>query len=933
MPILEFESRGGLSLMERFRTARDMITSSQSREMLRHLFVWLRFSQTRQLSWQRRHNTKPRELADEIQILSEVVAKYWKSSQSASDRDILRMMLSTIPRGGGDGQRIRDEILVIMRKFEIKKRKGTWMEEWHQKLHNNCTPDDIYICEAYIKFLQSNGDLKAFYSHLSKFGLDKQRLQTFERPILQDPIFFPSIKNGLINELSNYLQILKSVHAGADLEHSHDLCRGFLPGNLNALVEAVKVERTHPSPAYQETFTSFFNSVAARRLLWESILHEQHVPKVRDLLYLDIALQDQSRMMVEGVLSTSSSVDEDLDSSLLSLTSELVEILRDWSSLLQTVGINMEEWKSKSHRHALLAAAYLDRLERMLSQLADRCHRLFQPIAEQLGGSIRRRNPDKTPETWNIAMFTEGVVRGGVGFAVSLIHQKAVQAFRRSGVLPSWQVISPGSRRARGVVMIADVKDVQFKSFDCPTVLLSSRVSGEEEIPEGVVAVITQDSPDVLSHIAVRARNTHVMFASCFDLASFHQFLDFDGKDVVCQVLEQRVSIEMAEGAMDDMVDSHTSHGSSRRMEEEEEERSTPPSKFVYLESEILEEGKKVAGGKTMNLLNVRRRLPDWIKTPKSALIPFGVFQYVLQHQDNRDSQRKYAEIVKQLGVLDAEDIPSKLQDIKNIILDLKVPDEVRADIARSLQDGVFRQVVVDEQESLDCIKRVWSSVWNERAFLSCKKAGISNERIRMAVLLQQIVEAEYAFVVHTVNPLNLDPSEIYIEIAKGHGEAIVGNFPGRSLSVVCRRGSHEVLRIESMPSKSVMLRARGLVFRSDSDAEDLHDFAGAGLFDSVPLVDYEREIIGYRKDPIIQTTSELDKLVMNICKLAEEVEGAMGGKPQDIEGCWSGGSPYVVQSRPQVKRIRSLHDLMLPRSRSGFERERGFECEECGYV
>jgi hypothetical protein len=28
------------------------------------------------------------------------------------------------------------------------------MEEWHQKLHNNTTPDDVPICSAYLAFLE-----------------------------------------------------------------------------------------------------------------------------------------------------------------------------------------------------------------------------------------------------------------------------------------------------------------------------------------------------------------------------------------------------------------------------------------------------------------------------------------------------------------------------------------------------------------------------------------------------------------------------------------------------------------------------------------------------------------------------------------------------------------------------------------------------------
>lgn len=41
--------------------------------------------------------------------------------------------------------------------------------------------------------------------------------------------------------------------------------------------------------------------------------------------------------------------------------------------------------------------------------------------------------------------------------------------------------------------------------------------AGEEEVPEGVVGLLTPDAPDVLSHVSVRARNMHVLFATCHD--------------------------------------------------------------------------------------------------------------------------------------------------------------------------------------------------------------------------------------------------------------------------------------------------------------------------------------------------------------------------------------------------------------------------------
>jgi alpha-glucan, water dikinase len=64
------------------------------------------------------------------------------------------------------------------------------------------------------------------------------------------------------------------------------------------------------------------------------------------------------------------------------------------------------------------------------------------------------------------------------------------------------------------VVVVDELLLVQNKSYDRPTVLIAKRVKGEEEIPDGVVGVITPDMPDVLSHVSVRARNCKVLLFS-----------------------------------------------------------------------------------------------------------------------------------------------------------------------------------------------------------------------------------------------------------------------------------------------------------------------------------------------------------------------------------------------------------------------------------
>lgn len=62
---------------------------------------------------------------------------------------------------------------------------------------------------------------------------------------------------------------------------------------------------------------------------------------------------------------------------------------------------------------------------------------------------------------------------------------------------------------------------------------------------------------------------------------------------------------------------------------------------------------------------------------------------------------------------------------------------------------------------------QVWASKWNERAYISCKKTKVDHDAICMAVLIQQVVCGEYAFVIHTNNPVSGDSSEIYTEVKK----------------------------------------------------------------------------------------------------------------------------------------------------------------------
>ena len=118
-----------------------------------------------------------------------------------SSSDVLKQMLGLVGKGSGNGQRVRDEILHIMHRHKISERSGHFYEQWHQKLHNNTTPDDIPICEALLAYLKSGGNMVKYWEVLNNNGIDGKRLQSYERKITEEPYYLPNT----IGDFESYL--------------------------------------------------------------------------------------------------------------------------------------------------------------------------------------------------------------------------------------------------------------------------------------------------------------------------------------------------------------------------------------------------------------------------------------------------------------------------------------------------------------------------------------------------------------------------------------------------------------------------------------------------------------------------------------------------------------------------------------------------------
>merc|ERR1719399_956372 len=98
-----------------------------------------------------------------------------------------------------------------------------------------------------------------------------------------------------------------------------------------------------------------------------------------------------------------------------------------------------------------------------------------------------------------------------------------------------------------------------------------------------------------------------------------------------------------------------------------------------------------------------------------------------------------------------------------------------------------------------------------------------------LAVLVQPLAFAAYAFVIHTRSPLaTASPEDALVEVVVGLGESLVSNSPGRALSATVGPGQAPV-EVHTYPSKpeGVFAPDAGThIFRSDSNGEDLEGFA-----------------------------------------------------------------------------------------------------------
>jgi pyruvate,water dikinase len=167
----------------------------------------------------------------------------------------------------------------------------------------------------------------------------------------------------------------------------------------------------------------------------------------------------------------------------------------------------------------------------------------------------------------------------------------------------------------------------------------------------------------------------------------------------------------------------------------------------------------------------------------------------------------------------------------------------------------------------LDAVRKCWASLWTARAIAYRIKNHIDQESVALAVVVQEMVEAEAAGILFTANPINGRRDEMVINAAWGLGEAIVGGQVSPD-TVVADKATGKVKKMD-VADKAVMTAATEM----GTEVRTL-----SGLL---------------RKAPVLNAAD-----TASLAEVARKIE-AFHGQPQDIEWCRANGKFQIVQSRP----------------------------------
>jgi phosphoglucan,water dikinase len=446
------------------------------------------------------------------------------------------------------------------------------------------------------------------------------------------------------------------------------------------------------------------------------------------------------------------------------------------------------------------------------------------------------------------------------------------------------------------------------------TVLIVRAADGDEEVGAagaGVAGVFLLQELPHLSHLAVRARQEHVVLATCAEEAPAAAARKLLGRRVRLRASAEGVTLTAYDGA--EAGSEPASAGAAARAAAKAASAGgaqagavTRVSTAVLVPLEKADAASCGAKAATCGeLARIAAKLSSSatssFDTPPGVVLPFGCMEGALA---SAGATASYDALLKTLETapLEGGALDAACDAMRQLLTAARPPAALLSQAAAALaargdsrcvvrssanvEDlaglsgaGLYESVTgvrADDAAALGAaVGAVWASLHTRRAVLARRAARVPQAAAAMAVLMQEMVPCTHSFVLHTAAPGR--PGAVLAEVAVGLGETLASGTQGAAWR----------LEADAPDASSGIAPVRTLGFANLSTALVPRD-GGVGSV----VVDYSRQ-------PLSGAAEARAALGGQLGAVGRALEAALGC-PQDVEGGLVGTRVFVVQSRPQ---------------------------------
>jgi len=315
--------------------------------------------------------------------------------------------------------------------------------------------------------------------------------------------------------------------------------------------------------------------------------------------------------------------------------------------------------------------------------------------------------------------------------------------------------------------------------------------------------------------------------------------------------------------------------------------------KYVEFFEELNKEDVAIAGGKGANLGELTQA---GIPVPPGFVITAATYDKFIK---DTGIFNEIMDILDAIDVNNTRELQEASVNIKEIILNSYMPDDIRTTIieaynalcgrigkedafvairssatAEDLPEASFAGQqdtflnIKGSEDVLEYVQKCWASLFESRAIFYREEHNFDHSKVYIAVVVQEMVNAEKAGVMFTVHP-STGEEKILIEGAWGLGEAVVSGTVTPDTYWVDKK-------TEKLLEK--VISEKNIMFKKDP-------VAGKTIKVGVPEDLKNKQVLN-------------DDEILALTKMGKRIHDHYGS-PQDTEWAIEEGKVYMLQSRP----------------------------------